>query len=193
LVEALVKEGVGRSAAHRFAASKPDLCRRYLDWLPFAEVRTTRGTWLANAIEHEFGPPKGLARREAQARKIRAAEERQTKPAQSHDSDRSRENFERLRVTYARLEEMHPEATEGFRIAFDAEQSKARKFAETLTEKGRALFFEQATSDEFRLTAFEKWLKGEGRKYTSMTRDDGNPDGREYPRTDEKEFAERAA
>jgi hypothetical protein len=100
-------------------------------------------------------------------------------PTQSHDSDRSRENFARLRVTYARLEEMHPEATEGFRIAFDAEQSKARKFAETLTEKGRALFFEQATSEEFRLTAFEKWLKSEGRMYITSLWNGTNNESRE--------------
>src|SRR5262249_15020013 len=57
LVGELVSHGVSRSAARRLARGKPEVCRRCLEYLPYAVVKTTKGAWLANAIEHEFGPP----------------------------------------------------------------------------------------------------------------------------------------
>jgi hypothetical protein len=169
LIETLVREGVGRSAAVRLAASKPDMCRRYLDWLPFADVKTTRGTWLANAIEHEFGPPKRLTKQQAEDRKSRGGEQAHAKPPRDAEDERGKEFVARMRVAYARLEEIHPEAIAVFKASFAAEQDKATKFAETLTEKGRSAFFEQSASEEFRLVAFDRWMKSEGRKYIATT------------------------
>lgn len=55
--ERLVGHGVGRKVARRLARTKPDACRRYLEYLPYAKLRTTAGAWLANAIRDEYGPP----------------------------------------------------------------------------------------------------------------------------------------
>jgi len=60
LAEELVGHGVGRAAARRLALEKPEVCRRCLEYLPFAKFRTTSGAWLANAIRDEYGPPRGL-------------------------------------------------------------------------------------------------------------------------------------
>ncbi|HEY7309562.1 MAG TPA: replication protein [Gemmataceae bacterium] len=165
LVEVLVKEGVGRTVAVRLANAKPELCRRYLEWLPFADVRTTRGTWLANAIEHEFGPPKRLTARRAATRSERS--DRHTIPDRTNQDGRGEDFVARWRVAYAHLEKNQPDAITAFRAYFAAEQEKAGRFAETLSEKGKRAFFEQADSEEFRLTAFERWMKADGKKFSA--------------------------
>ena len=57
LIKELTSHGVGRTTAVVLAREKPDLCRRYLGYLPFADIRTTKGAWLTNAIRDEYGPP----------------------------------------------------------------------------------------------------------------------------------------
>ena len=96
-------------------------------------------------------------------------------------------------MRYARLEEIHPEAIASFRTSFAAEQDKAARFAETLTEKGRSEFFEQAASEEFRLLAFDRWMKSEGRKYITTKQHDRKPDSFESQTPARKASAERAA
>jgi antirestriction protein ArdC len=53
---------------------------------------------------------------------------------------------------------------------FNAEQVEG--LAASLTEKGRQVFFEQAGSEEFRLMAFDRWIKTEGRKYVTAAQPD---------------------
>lgn len=57
LARELVSHGVGRSVAERLARTKPAVCRRCLEYLPYAKWKTTKGAWLSSAIELEFGPP----------------------------------------------------------------------------------------------------------------------------------------
>src|SRR5262249_34336660 len=48
LIEELVGHGVGRAAAMRFVREKPETCRRCLEYLPYAKLKSTRGAWLAS-------------------------------------------------------------------------------------------------------------------------------------------------
>lgn len=57
LVDELVRHGVGRAVARRLVREKPEVCRRCLDYPPFADYRTTPGAWLAHATRDEYGPP----------------------------------------------------------------------------------------------------------------------------------------
>jgi hypothetical protein len=98
-----------------------------------------------------------------------------------------------VRITYARLEEIHPDAIAGFRATFAAEQETATRFAEKLTEKGRSAFIEQAASEEFRLLAFDRWMKSEGRKFIATTRPDRKDDALESETAAQKAVTERAA
>jgi hypothetical protein len=171
LIETLVREGVGRSTAVRLAGTKPDMCRRYLEWLPFADVKTSRGSWLANAIEHEYGPPRKLPQRGAVAGAGRGDQHRRP-PSPRDQQDRGGNALASLRVRYAQLERSRPDAMAEFEAYFAADQAKTERFAETLTEKGRKVFFEQSGSEEFRLFAFDRWVRAEGRKYVEAAQPD---------------------
>ena len=59
LVEELTSNGVGRAVAEALAHSDPEACRRCLAYIPFADIRSSTGAFLANAIRHGYGPPKG--------------------------------------------------------------------------------------------------------------------------------------
>ncbi|MBY0513828.1 MAG: hypothetical protein K2P78_07935 [Gemmataceae bacterium] len=52
-----MRHGVGRAVARRLVREKPEVCRRCLDYPPFADYRTTPGAWLAHATRDEYGPP----------------------------------------------------------------------------------------------------------------------------------------
>jgi len=75
LVEDLVRQGLNRSDARRFAAENADECRRQLAFLPHvAEFKSSRGAYLRIAIEQGFGPPRAYEEQEAQEQERRQAE-----------------------------------------------------------------------------------------------------------------------
>jgi DNA-binding transcriptional ArsR family regulator len=169
LVSILVGKGVGHSVAVRLAREKPDDCRKYLDWLPFAEVKTTEGAWLVNAIRDGYGPPKSIAKQQAEEkRKNRAATANRDGP-QSSQAERGDEKAGRLRETYARFFNTHPDAIPAFDAFFSGEREKTTKFAASLSEKARSEFDRNAETEEFRLSSFERWVRGEGRAYHSSS------------------------
>lgn len=164
LVSSLVGKGVGQSVAVQLAREKPDECRRYLDWLPFAEVKTTEGAWLVNAIRDGYGPPKAIAKRQAEER--RRVEEttaaNRTGPPSSQDR-RGEKKGERLRETYSQLLRTQPDAITAFESYLTSERERAEKTAAKLSERRRAEYRREADSEEYRLTHFERWLRREGK------------------------------
>lgn len=187
LIELLVQKGVGRSVAVRLATEKPDQCRQQLAWLPFATVKTTTGTWLANAIKHEYGPPKGVQKHRVQPRAGQGISFHDAKATGKPRGEQSEEFVNRLRSHYARLEKVQPDAIAAFNTFFKCERGKGLKFADTLSAKGREQFHHEAESEEFRMSLFDRWLGGEGRKYRAAVQPVERHDTR---RTRPDEFSE---
>ncbi|MBX9623409.1 MAG: replication protein [Gemmataceae bacterium] len=153
LVQELVRNGVGRGTAGRLAAEKPDVCRRCLEYLPFAAVRTTPGAWLAAAIRDEFGPPERFVKRAGGP----------VSAATPSPSDRAAARTARLRADLARLERARPDALAAFRAFVAAERDRAERFAGRLSPRGRAEFLAQFDTPDHRLALYERWVATTGR------------------------------
>jgi hypothetical protein len=164
LVQELIGRGVGGKVAARLAAQKPDVCRRCLEYLPFADIRTTPGAWLANAIEGEFGPPERFVRA-----KQESVPDKALSPVPSPKSEEARHaaNVERLRVSYAHFEKTQPDALSDFTEFVAAERVKAERFSHQLSERGRADYLEQFENEEHRLSLFERWLNARRKRHPS--------------------------
>jgi phage replication O-like protein O len=162
LVDELVGHGVGRSVATKLAAEKPDACRRCLEYLPYARVRTTTGAWLAAAIRDEFGPPVGyiVAARDAGRRPTGPH-----RPGAADRDDRRAARRGALEESLARLEREDPGAFAAFEAFAAEERGRAARFAERLTGRGRGELLAAFASGSYRAEAFERWLGGEGRRY----------------------------
>jgi len=164
LVQELMKHGVGGKVASRLAALKPDVCRRSLEYLPFADIRATPGAWLANAIEGEFGPPERFVRAMQVATPSKVPE---PAGALSDEEARQAANVERLRVSYAQFEKSKPDAVTDFLGFVASERVKAERIAEKLSERGRGEYLAQFENDDYRLTLFERWLNTERKRHRS--------------------------
>jgi hypothetical protein len=155
----LVAQGVGRATAENLARERPDLCRRYLDYLPYAEVRTTRGAWLTSAIRDEYGPPQGYVdarRREEQklaAERLGAAEKSRISQKQA----RQQAFALRLRQDYALMEKEQGATFLAFMGYLAAERQKAERVAEQLSAPRRAEYLASFESGERRLELFARW------------------------------------
>jgi phage replication O-like protein O len=159
LVQELVSHGVGRGTAERLARLKPEACRRYLAYLPYARIKTTEGAWLANAIRDEYGAPEGYEK--AQAARIRPATGSTTPiiPHASHNSDLQQKKAERLRSTYLQLEKTQPEAILAFESFLKAERERTERFSHLVSPDRRALVSAEFDRDERRLELFGRWLE----------------------------------
>jgi hypothetical protein len=161
LTDELVAHGVSRSTARRLANEKPDVCRRSLEYLPYANYRTTKGAWLANAIKHEFGPPaayeKAMARRitEQQARKRQQAENAR----KSREEARSNKKAARLMEKYRCMEAQQGEVYRAFTEHLERQRAQAAKVAAHLSDARRAKYLAAFDSTDRRLEIFENWLR----------------------------------
>ena len=71
LISDLVRAGLNRSTAERFAQEKPDECRTQLSYLPYVtEFRTSQGAYLRRAIEQGFTPPPGVTTPKGRRRSV---------------------------------------------------------------------------------------------------------------------------
>jgi hypothetical protein len=124
-------------------------------------VKTTKGAWLANAIEHEFGPPeayeKAMVRRarEEQARK-RGLGQNARKARQEARSDGK---AARLRERYRQMEKEKGEAYRAFAEHLERQRARAAQFAGHLSEAGRLEYLAALDTDERRLEIFKDWLE----------------------------------
>lgn len=165
LISELVKHGVSRRVAERHATAKPEVCKRCLSYLPFARIRTTSGAWLATAIEQEFGPPEAFIKAE-DAKKRKRAPVSSTQDARQA-AQAERESLLRLRLmrTMDQLSKSQPDAFTAFEKFRDSERQRARRFAKMLNEERQGQYLDSLDGEEQRLSAFETWLKEDGRKY----------------------------
>ena len=157
LVEELVAHGVGRTTAGRLALEKPEVCRRCLEYLPYANIRTNRGAWLANAIRDEYGPPSGYD--QAKAREGTSKHCVAQKARQGREDDRRRGKETRLRDVYLRIEESRGEALLAFDEYVVTERSRALRVAAELSPRRKDEFLSSFENLERRLELFERWLQ----------------------------------
>ncbi|MBX9581233.1 MAG: hypothetical protein K2X87_13070 [Gemmataceae bacterium] len=65
---------------------------------------------------------------------------------------------------YTLLAKTQPDAIAAFEGYLVTERERAARFADTFTAKGKGEYLRDADSEEFRLTVFDRWLRGEGRR-----------------------------
>lgn len=159
LVEELVGHGVGRTAAVRFAGEKPEVCRRCLEYLPYAKFKSSKGAWLANAIRDEYGPPQGYE--EAKAKKEREQEAAgralAQKALQKHGLAIREEKTARLRAAYQQLEETGGDALRAFNEYVEEERARTGRIAHHLSSNRRVEVLAAFDRPETRLQLFEAW------------------------------------
>src|SRR5262249_28309197 len=103
-------------------ASKPEECRRQLEYLPFKTVgfRSSPGAYLRAAVEQGFGAPPGFV--EAKQREVRAvqAEARQKAEVARREAER-----ERVGGWLSRMEIEAPAAFSAFLDYYESEKRRA--------------------------------------------------------------------
>ena len=99
-------KGVSRTVAQKLAHAKPETCLRYLDYLPYARVKTSPGAWLANAIEHEYGPPEGYLK--AQRRESEPDRTNLKPPIKTTEPGTQAMKKEELAILYDKTQKTHP-------------------------------------------------------------------------------------
>ena len=127
LADALTQAGVGRAEAIALARAHPEECRRQLGYLPYAEIRSTPGAYLASAIKGSFGPPRAF--QEAETKRLEEERRRKTQEAQAarERAEAARRAAEVLFVDseIALLEANEPERYAAFLEFVDAQKSQA--------------------------------------------------------------------
>jgi phage replication O-like protein O len=160
LVSMLVSHGVGEAVAEELVREKADRCRRCLDYLPFAHIKTTKGAYLANAIRFGYGPPEGYF--QAKARMAADAARRAAPPWPESREVASTARIakeENLRVKLAEIERSHPQAYATFLAFEEEERAKVQKILHSLSAKGRKQVLASWTDDSKRLALLERWLE----------------------------------
>lgn len=116
LVEELVAHNLSRAAAVRLARSKPDECRRQLEFLQYLPARSNPGGWLRDAIENEHGAPPGYlkAKKQEAGREKRASLEVQRAALQSRKELHRAEFFDYLDRKWGLVRTEHSEAFSSF-------------------------------------------------------------------------------
>ena len=164
LTETLVSHGVGRSVADKLARLKPEICKRCLEYLPYAKCRTTKGAWLANAITQEFGPPAAYEQAVAERRKQEeiARRERDEDARQRAEDGSQRRRNERLIEIYEEIEKRRPEAYSAFVDYLQKERARVEHFARNLSAAGKEKCLLAFDSQERRLELFAEWVARNG-------------------------------
>jgi phage replication O-like protein O len=158
LVEKLTSNGVGRAVAEALAHSDPKACRRCLAYLPFADIRSSTGAFLANAIRHGYGPPKGyeevqkrLARNRAGCVKNGDAITHPGRPSPAMKAD--------LQAKFRAWQEECRDEFAAFLAHEEEEQTKVVRIARSLSAKRRSEVLSGWQNDDNRLDRYERWLR----------------------------------
>lgn len=136
LIEELVAQGIGRTAARKLAAEKSVVCRLHLDeYLPYLDVlaargefayRNGKGAYLHDAIRNEYGPPKGFeaVRQRDQEKQTRSQQAVRQQARISH-AEEFRDGYEvYLREMLSQMPLNQPEAFAVFVAQDEAERRK---------------------------------------------------------------------
>jgi uncharacterized protein YgbK (DUF1537 family) len=158
LVEKLTSNGVGRAVAEALAHSDSEACRRCLAYLPFADIRSSTGAFLANAIRQGYGPPKGYEEAQKRLARNRAIKEgdgialaigRAVNPPTKRN----------LQAGFLELQEKRPEEFAEFLTHEKEEQTKIVRIARRLSAKRRTEVLSGWQNDDNRLERYERWLQ----------------------------------
>jgi phage replication O-like protein O len=160
LVEKLTTNGVGQTVAEELARLHPDVCRRCLEFLPFAKIRSSKGAFLANAIRHGYGPPKGYEDAQKQlARNAAASKKSGGSAAIRLDLPVPLHEREKLEAKFLALQEECPDEFASF-IAFETdEKCKVEHIARRLSAKRRSEVLAGWLENDKRLERYERWLQ----------------------------------
>lgn len=172
LVEELTSHGVGGTAAKRLAKEKPGVCRRCLEYLPYAKFKTSKGAWLANAIRDEYGPPQGYE--EARANEARGRQEagraHERHALQKHELAIKEEKTTRLLAAYHQIQETGGEALRAFNDYVEGERTRTRRIVHHLSPARQVEVMADFDRTETRLQLFEAWaISGVGMPYAQVT------------------------
>jgi hypothetical protein len=164
LTEELISHGVSRTAAQHLALEKPEVCRRCLEYLPFAKYRTTKGAWLANAIRDEYGPPEGYLQAKERAEREAAIRDEAAAKAQrkSRQDAQSRAKKARLSETLSQMEKEQGEAFTAFTQYVGRERLRVAKIAAHLSPERQSEQLAAFATPVRRLELLERWLKAGG-------------------------------
>jgi phage replication O-like protein O len=157
MVEKLTSNGVGRAVAEALAHSDPETCRRCLAYLPFADIRSSTGAFLANAIRHGYGPPKGYE--EAQKRLARNRAIKKGIGVTQAVGRAVAETNRDLQASFRELREKRPDEFAAFLAHEKQEQTKIVRIARRLSAKRRSEVLSGWQNDDNRLDRYERWLQ----------------------------------
>jgi Bacteriophage replication protein O len=162
LVKKLTSNGVGHTVAEELARSHPDACHRCLEFLPFAKIRSSKGAFLANAIRHGYGPPKGYE--EAQRRLARngADSAKNGGPISQRIGHLATPRTSDLRARFLALREKCPEEHVAFLVFEKEEKSKVERISRRLSAKRRSQVLSEWEDDAKCLERYERWLRIRG-------------------------------
>lgn len=165
LVGALTAQGVSRAEAERLAAERPDECRRQLDFLPFANVKSTSGAYLTTAIQNGFGPPRGYLQAQTEAqRTLKRRNELQTKQVREATQEAQRAAEDALvDESLIRLENESPEAFAAFLLFVESQRAAATAPYERLTPAIRRRLTAAFDTPQKRRELFVQWREGGAR------------------------------
>ena len=157
LVEKLTSNGVGRAVAEGLARSRPEACRRCLDYLPFAKITSSTGAYLFNAIRDGYGPPKGYE--EAQKRLARNRAIKKGAGITQAVGRPVAPTNRTLQAGFLELQEKRPEEFAAFLAHEKEEQTKIVRIARRLSAKRRSEVLSGWQNDDNRLDRYERWLQ----------------------------------
>ena len=158
LVEELVSHQVNRTDAIRLAHTRPNECRRQLDFLPYLAPRTNPGGWLREAIENGHGAPAGYedARRRDRDQERRAKQAALESARQRHEVAYKDAFIAYLTQCEGALRETRPELFSEF-LEYEA-QERARLERAPLTPKMLGLILEDFDDPVHHLARVERFF-----------------------------------
>jgi phage replication O-like protein O len=160
LIERLVLEGVGRSVATDLVRRNPKACELQLEYLPFAEVRKSKGAWLACAIRSQYGPPEKYLK-EQERKRLQALPQKTSSRVECHNEARK---VQLGKTAYARISKVNPETIDAFKLHLQNEKERAALFSKKLTDTKRNEYLAHLESEEYLIDQFTLWLTAKGLK-----------------------------
>jgi hypothetical protein len=155
----LMAAGVSKTEAQHLAQQYPDECRRQLEFLPYAEVKSTPGAYLAAAIRQGFAPPRAF--QEGQDRRVEAERRRKAAEAQAarERADTARRDADQalLDSELATLEVDAPDAFLAFQAFVQQRQETEGARLASMPPAVRKRMAARYETPDFRRELFREW------------------------------------
>jgi phage replication O-like protein O len=154
LVKELTENGVGHAVAQELARNDPKACRLCLEYLPFAEIKKSKGAFLANAIRDGYGPPKGYE----EAKRQSATKDRSENLARSrHPIEYAR--IGDLRTKYEAMQHSEPVRFASYLNFKETEKRRIQKIVCHLSRDRGSEILAEWESEQGQLELFKRWLR----------------------------------